>query len=117
MKKTNIDTFVNDVSIFIKLLNSKKKLFTSYKAAKIVFGSNDKYDIKKKEVLMRYFFEKYYKLGVIKKEKDDDKVYYYIDDEKIVFGDSVLIIEDKYFPMGTIFGMNIKDRWVFVQLE
>ena len=122
VREKTLEVLKKDVIMLLKLLLFFKKTTTSYMIAKKLFNVRDSYELKKRDMAVKFFLNRWNQYGVLKREDINGKTFYSIDPERIVYGDAKITIKlgktKKTFNLGATIGILDKDdNWIFFQLK
>jgi len=113
MRNSNLQSVINDISLLIKLVFLKKNIST-YELAKRFFDVKNRYELKKKDIFVRKFFDRWNRYGVINYSELNGKKYYTINKDNVIIGDSIDLL-DFFKDLGAVFCINY-NGWIIFQI-
>jgi hypothetical protein len=111
MKKDSLETLRKDMFLLAKMIIENRRT-TTYSFAKKNIPYKDDYDLRKKEVFVRQFLERWKRYGIIGCEETDGKKIYFPNLDKIEVGKAEIIIGKKKIRTKFAMAFNIGDNWL-----
>ena len=114
-----INQIKKDVFLLLNLIFMEKQKST-YDIAKLIFNNSNGYELKKKDVYIRKFLERYKKIGIFSSETIKGRTYYTLNTDKVFLLDT-RTGENYGYPinlneLGKVVGIFNKG-WIIVQVS
>lgn len=116
MKNAHLMSVKKDIALLLRLLFITE-LTSSYHLAKKIFKTKNNYELRKKEVFIRKFLQRWADYDVIKIDVIDGRKYYSLNEENLFLHKGKIVLGNKKLDLGFVFGIKVNGSWIIFQLD